>query len=146
MRRAPRIALALLIGIAGAAVAAELALRAGAGVVSLLGLNERARVAADGRPVVLFAGDSNVYGLHVRDTETLAAQAEAVARECDPPGFTAFNRGRSGAPSWIAREEVESALERLKPEAVVVRVGVNDSVTIPPEAESWMDGLRLAKL
>ncbi|HKE02272.1 MAG TPA: hypothetical protein VKE69_14740, partial [Planctomycetota bacterium] len=102
--------------------------------------------ASDGRAVVLFLGDSNMYGLHVAPESTLPAQAEALSRASAAPGFRAVNRGRVGQPSWFTLDEARDAIAKHRPAAVVVRVGVNNRVLATPEGAGWYESLRVVRL
>ena len=135
-----------LLILAGSTLLAIVALELGLRIAAALQTDTRPAPAADGRPVVVFVGDSNVWGLNVTPAEALPAQCESLSRECAPPGFQAVNRGRRGTPSWYALDEARSALARFRPVAIVVRVGVNNRVLVAPDDASWLDRLRIARL
>jgi hypothetical protein len=119
------------------------------------------------RPLVAFVGDSNVYGVYVKDEETLPKAVEALtslgftaSTAPDAPasreiasraaastrGVRTVNLGVPGAASWFAVEQCERAL-RMGPAAVFCRVGFNNLAQNPPEdAIPVFDDLRLVKL
>ncbi|HKE01132.1 MAG TPA: hypothetical protein VKE69_08990, partial [Planctomycetota bacterium] len=138
-----------LLSRAAIAVAASFvavaALEIGLRVAAALAPGARPEPSPDGRPVVLFLGDSNMWGLNVQPDETLPARAEELSRTCCPPGFHAVNRGRIGAPSWVALEEAKAAIPKYKPVAVVVRIGLNNRFLYSPE-EAWYDRFRVVRL
>lgn len=79
----------------------------------------------DGRPVVAFIGDSNIYGIFVEPGETLPKLVEQLSRRHGARGITSVNLGLPGTPSWVAVEQMKRALA-FRPRAVVATVGAND--------------------
>jgi hypothetical protein len=120
----------------------EALLWAGARIVDKYQIGRRAISATDSLPTVLFIGDSNIYGLHVKPSETIARQAEQLAGA----SFRSVNLGVPGTPSWIALERAREFIPRYRPIAVVVRVGINNRVLIEPPKVQWYDNLRLVRL
>lgn len=84
---------------------------------------------ADGRPVVVFCGDSNMYGLYLENPEGAAMpkQVEALSNG----EIHSINLGMPAAPSWVVLDQVKRGLT-LKPAAVVARTGINNTWQIPP--------------
>ncbi|HKE01133.1 MAG TPA: hypothetical protein VKE69_08995 [Planctomycetota bacterium] len=141
-RRALRAAVVLLASTALALAALEVGLR----IAAALAPGARPEPSPDGRPVVLFVGDSHTYGMNVEAGDSMPAQAEAVSRACAPPGFGAVNRGRIASPSWVALDEARESIARYRPVAVVARVGINNRLIGPPEEAGWLDGLRIVRV
>lgn len=111
--------------------AVELALRV-YGALARAEVNRRLLAGADdGRPVIAFVGDSNVYGLYLeRDEDTLPKQVEALAAKAGTP-LRCVNFGIPAAASWAVVEQARRALE-LRPAAIVARCGINDTWQRPP--------------
>ena len=135
-------AASVLLGLLAAALLLETLLRAGAWIVDTYQLGRRRIAVTDARPTVLFIGDSNIYGLHVKPEETLAQQAELLAGK----SFRSINLGVPGTPSWIALERAHRFIPQYRPIAVVVRVGINNRVLVEPPRSLWYDTLRLVRL
>jgi hypothetical protein len=139
--RWPRRLLASALGLAAGLGAAEVGLRI-AGAVELARFRARVLESADGRPVVAFVGDSNVYGLYIDDEkETLPKQVERrTGRQVQCVNFAV-----PAAPTWAAVEQCRRAL-LLKPAAVVARAGINNAWQVPPgEGLGLLEGSRLVK-
>ncbi|HKE02273.1 MAG TPA: SGNH/GDSL hydrolase family protein, partial [Planctomycetota bacterium] len=142
MRRAVRGVLVAGGSLVVALAALELALR----VAAAFAPGTRPAPAPDGRPVVLFLGDSNMYGLNVGPEETLPAQAETLSRAGGARGFASVNRGRIGHASWLALDEARDAIPKHRPAAVVVRVGINNRHLVTPDDAGWYERLRVVRL
>ncbi len=137
---------AAVLGLLLALVVAEMALRVYS-AVQVSSASSRGRTGDhDGRPIVAFAGDSNVYGLYVAPEETLSEEVQRLSRREGAVGIHAVNRALPGAPSWVVLEQVREVLA-LRPAAVVVRCGINNLTSIPPgEGLGPLEHLRLVKL
>jgi hypothetical protein len=146
MRRPIALAGTVLLGVLLGALLVEASLRIAAAVADLAGATARPAATADGRPVVLFVGDSHVFGLYVENNETLPARAAEVSARVSPPGFLSVNRGRPGATTWVALEEVVESIPIHRPVAVVVLVGINNRSSVVPESAGWYESLRLVRL
>lgn len=124
-------------------------LEAGLQVAALLqarASRERLRAAAaDGRPLVAFVGDSNIYGLYVDADQTIARNVERLSKAGGGRGVATVNLGYPGSPSWTVLEQARRALE-LKPVALVARAGINNYSSIPPDEGSGIfENLRIVK-
>jgi lysophospholipase L1-like esterase len=100
---------------------------------------------------ILFVGDSNTYGLYL-DDRTLAFPDRLAAiwnEDSDLPPVEAINLGYPGTNSWRIRRELPRMLEELRPEIVVVMVGVNDAWTLRLPVEEppgfWRRAIELVK-
>lgn len=103
---------------------------------------------ADGvrRPTVAFVGDSNIYGLYIEnDADTLPKAVEKLSRSKDSVGVFCTNSGLPASPSWAVVEQCREAL-RLSPAAVVIRCGINNTWTLPPEGGlGWLEHSKLVR-
>lgn len=110
----------------------------------------------DGRPIVAFCGDSNMFGLYLEDYEhtTLPKQIESLSKNATVagagnakiPGIRSVNFGVPASPTWAVLEQVKRALE-LKPIAVVARCGINNTWQFPPgEGAGFLENLKLVKI
>ncbi|MBL8692472.1 MAG: hypothetical protein JNJ88_00085 [Planctomycetes bacterium] len=103
---------------------------------------------ADGvrRPTVAFIGDSNIYGLYIEnDADTLPKVVERLSRSRDSIGVFCTNSGLPASPSWAVVEQCREAL-RLNPAAVVIRCGINNTWTLPPEGGlGWLEHSKLVR-
>ncbi|MBI3820765.1 MAG: SGNH/GDSL hydrolase family protein [Planctomycetes bacterium] len=118
-----------------------------AGAVAHYNINKRLRGAGDdGRKIVAFVGDSNIYGAYVKENETLPCQIEVCSGPEGRRGLKCLNFGVPGSPSWIVLDQLKRALE-LKPAAIVVRTGINNTWLLPPESRfAWLDNIKLYRL
>lgn len=82
-----------------------------------------------GRPRILVLGNSCVYGIGVRDTETFSAVLEERLRASGETEAVVLNAGVPGYNSEQVALYLESALDAFHPTHVVVYVGWNDLVT-----------------
>src|SRR5262245_12029188 len=141
-RRALAVALGIVLGLA----LVEATLQIGA----LLKRDSRAPIARkvvnDAAPHVLFLGDSQTFGLWVRSDQTMPFRAEEIAREHCPPGIHSYNYGRAASTSWNAVAEARAAIPALKPDAVVFRSGMANTVVVRPENANFLARLRLVRL
>jgi hypothetical protein len=102
--------------------------------------------AGDGRPVVAFVGDSNMYGLYVEPHETLAKRVEALSRAGGARGVATVNLAMPGAPSWTVLEQVRRAAS-LGVVAIVARCGINNFSSVPPGGGFGIfENLRVVKM
>ena len=113
--------LALVLGaLFFCAVLLEGGLRVAAGFARL-----RSREAARGARTVVCLGDSNPYGVYVKEEETYPARLRGRLRASNADADV-VNLGVPGRNSREVREEVAADLARYAPAAVVILVGVND--------------------
>jgi lysophospholipase L1-like esterase len=68
---------------------------------------------------LLTLGDSSVYGVMLRDTDTIAAQLEKQLRLVDPE-IEVLNGGCPGYSSWQAAQALEFRFAQYSPDLVVV--------------------------
>ncbi|MBI3819063.1 MAG: SGNH/GDSL hydrolase family protein [Planctomycetes bacterium] len=108
----------------------ELAFR-GAGLLAAGRLSADYRV-ADARPIVVFCGDSNIFGVYVEPAETLPAAVERLSQKRGGAGVRCLNFGVPGSASWNTLDQVRHAL-MLHPAAVVVTCGINNYSTMPTD-------------
>ena len=101
---------------------------------------------------ILFVGDSNTYGLYLDDRTQAFPDRMAAIWNADAglPRVESINLGYPGTNSWRIRRELPHMLEELRPEIVVVMVGVNDQWTIRLPMEDppgiWQRALEIVKL
>lgn len=102
--------------------------------------------AGEGRPIVAFVGDSNIYGLYLEPNDTMPKWIERASRQNGKTGIATVNLGYPSQPTWDVLEQAKRALE-YRPAALVVRAGINNFVSIPPEGGGGIAGrLRIVKL
>ncbi|MFN0206813.1 MAG: hypothetical protein ACKVS6_10950 [Planctomycetota bacterium] len=98
------------------------------------------------RPIVIFCGDSNIYGVYVEPHETLPRAVERITQKNGTPAVRCFNFGAPGSASWNVLEQVKSALY-LKPAAVFVRCGINNLSLKPPDGTlGFLEQFNIVKL
>jgi lysophospholipase L1-like esterase len=107
--------------------------------VNLLGF--RGPAPAPGPPLVLCLGDSTTFGMYVQEDETYPALLPAAlrARGVEAQALNA------GCPRWTItdeREQLQAALPRLRPRAVVLLFCGNDlnELGLAPARERALDG------
>jgi hypothetical protein len=123
-RLAARILLALLVGL----LSGELFLQAAALVVrSVSARAGNARASGQGETTILCVGDSHTYGLPLPAAESYPAQLEARLGERHPErAFRVVNLGIPGMNSGYLLNRLERQMLQLRPQLVVVWVGVNN--------------------
>ena len=122
----PRFARRLLVAFTAFLVALallEVGLRV-VGAIQLAAANRKLAGEDDGRPIVAFIGDSNIYGLYVAnpETDTLPKQVEALSCSGGARGVRCVNLAIPAATTWNVVDQCSKALE-LHPVAVVARAG-----------------------
>ena len=138
--------LAIILGTVAALAIAEAGLRIAAALVSSTRARAVRRVTNDSAPHVVFVGDSHTFGLGVGPVSALPGVVESVAATDAPPGLHSYNYGRSGATSWTILSDARDAITNIHPDALVVRIGVNNSWATDPEGASVFEGLRIVRL
>ncbi|MFN0205661.1 MAG: SGNH/GDSL hydrolase family protein [Planctomycetota bacterium] len=96
--------------------------------------------------IVVFSGDSHTYGLWVEPAECLPSAVESLTNQIAPPGIVSINLGRSSSTSWKAVDEATRAMEQYHPAALVLRIGINNSIFVRDEEARWYDALRIVRL
>ena len=100
---------------------------------------------------ILFVGDSNTYGLYLEDRRLAFPDRLATIWNANSglPPIEAINLGYPGTNSWRIRRELPRMLDELRPEMVVVMVGVNDAWTLRLPMEEppgiWRRAIELVK-
>lgn len=128
--RAVAVAVGLVLTVAGL----ELALQLGALAVRATSNAGVARAGGwlTGRRTVLCLGDSNTYGLYVERREAWPAQLAALwTASGGKPEIDVLNLGVPGNSSSSVLRHLNDALEQLRPDVVIVLIGVNDFWTVP---------------
>ncbi|MBI3820616.1 MAG: SGNH/GDSL hydrolase family protein [Planctomycetes bacterium] len=98
------------------------------------------------RPIVVFCGDSHIYGAYFEKEATIAAAVERRSKRDGSNGIRCINLGIPGAASWDVLEQARLAL-LVKPRAIVVRCGINNIAILPDdEGLGWLEKLRITKL
>jgi len=98
------------------------------------------------RPLVLFVGDSNIYGVYVKREETLPMQVEELSRRQGERGIRVRNLAIPGSASWHVLRQIERGLTE-KPAAVVMTCGINNLSQSPPgQGLGLLEELRVMKL
>ncbi|MBI3820011.1 MAG: hypothetical protein HY286_15045 [Planctomycetes bacterium] len=139
-----RLALVLL-GVFIAIVAVELALQT-ASWFHVRALRQRVAVSGAGKPLVAFVGDSNIYGLYVKDNETIDCALQTLAAKGGARGIATINKGYPGSASWAVLEQAKEALA-LHPVAIVARTGINNLWSLPTDTSFGpLANLRIVKL
>jgi lysophospholipase L1-like esterase len=108
-------------------------------VAALVLSEERVRawgVGEAGSRRVLTIGDSNTYGLYVDDGESYPSQLETLwnARAPSEP-LSVANAGFPGNNSSQAARDLPRLLDSVRPEVLIVMLGVNDFWTLPAEED-----------
>lgn len=93
---------------------------------------------------VLTLGDSSVYGVMVRDADTIAGQLEQALQAMDP-GIEVLNGGCPGYSSWQAAQALEHRFAAYEPDLVIVGTLWSDTQGAD-EPDSTRHGGRLAPL
>lgn len=86
---------------------------------------------------ILTIGDSNTYGLYVDEGESYPDQLEALwnARFPDEP-LSVANAGYPGNNSSHALRDLSVLLDEVRPDLLIVMIGVNDFWTLPAEDDA----------
>lgn len=141
-----RRAFLILAGIVVALAALELILQIAAWYNLRSTRGRQVLESANGRPIIAFVGDSNVYGLYVGPNETVAKCLERLSLAADGRGCATVNLAVAGAPTWNVLEQAKKAAE-YAPAAIVVRAGINNFTLVPPgEGAGFLEKLRIVKL
>jgi len=119
--------LALAVGLLSSLVLAELVLQLAAAVASPLAQRE-AQASPDGEAVtILSVGDSHTYGLPLPREDAYPAQLEAALTARHPnTNLRVINLGTPGLNSTFVANRLERQMFQLRPELVIVWVGVNN--------------------
>lgn len=81
---------------------------------------------------VLFLGDSHTFGLYLPEAESYPRQLERLwATDGAQPLTDFINLGYPGTNSSRIRKSLPDILETMKPDVIVVLVGINDFWTAP---------------
>jgi lysophospholipase L1-like esterase len=81
-----------------------------------------------GRFRILFMGDSCVYGFGLREEDSIPRQVERLlAARGLGEGLDVINLAVPGYTSFQGRRQAENLFDRMKPDAVVIGFGFNDS-------------------
>jgi lysophospholipase L1-like esterase len=99
-----------------------------------------------GRRRVLCLGDSNTYGLYMRDrSDAYPAQLEKLWNESGmQPQIEVLNAGYPGTNSSRLRKNFRPMLETVRPDVVLVMIGANDYWTVRvavDDSRSWLTAL-----
>lgn len=144
MSKIPARIISIIGGFLFAIFAIEAGLRA-AGSFAASRLADEVRDADPSRPIVIFCGDSNIYGVYVNAEETLPKVVERLSRRGGAKGVRCMNIGVPGSGSWTTLDQVRSAAS-LHPAAIVVTCGVNNYSTLPPdEGLGLIESLNIVK-
>ncbi|MBI3819062.1 MAG: SGNH/GDSL hydrolase family protein [Planctomycetes bacterium] len=144
MSKVPSRILAVVLGVFVGIVVDELALRA-AGMFAANRLGDDIRNLDPTRPMAVFCGDSNVFGVYVNKEETLPKVVERLSQKDGAKGVRTLNFGVPGSATWNTLDQVRRALI-LKPAVVFVRCGLNNySINPPDEGLGVLENLNIIK-
>ncbi|MBL8692473.1 MAG: SGNH/GDSL hydrolase family protein [Planctomycetes bacterium] len=106
----------------------------------------RETASGEDRPLVLFVGDSNIYGVYVRREETLPMLVEDLSRRQGERGVRVRNLAIPGSASWHVLRQIDRGLAE-KPAAIVMTCGINNFSQSPPgQGLGILEELRVMKL
>lgn len=97
-----------------------------------IGRGSVARSDHAGRVLLLAVGDSNTYGLYLREDEAYPRVLEELwaQRKSEPP-LAVVNLGYPGMNSTLLADQFEQLLAELAPRVVTCMIGINDFWTVP---------------
>ena len=117
----------VMVGLAGTLVAAELTLQVVAVVAGQLMVRDAGEVTAEGEITILSVGDSHTFGLPLPREDSYPAQLEvALATRHPELNFGVVNLGIPGLNSAFVANRLERQMFQLRPQLVIVWVGVNN--------------------
>jgi hypothetical protein len=120
-RYVPRVALALVVSLLSLELGLQLLALVGPSLFSRASGRERGDAA-----LVIAVGDSHTYGAVDRE-DAFPAQLEARLRERHPDRWTSVvNLGLPGLNSVTVANRLEGQVRRMRPDLIVVWVGIND--------------------
>ncbi len=100
-----------------------------------LGRDPAPVLAGQGKTVLLAVGDSNTYGLYLREEEAYPAVLSRLWRDQgERPPLAVVNLGYPGMNSTLLASQFGRVLQELRPRVVTLMLGVNDFWTIPMPA------------
>lgn len=89
---------------------------------------------------VVFLGDSHTYGLYLSEQESFPAQLEQLWNAAgSAPQMEAVNLGYPGTNSSRILKSLPAVIDKLKPDVIVVLVGINDFWTAPVSVNDEQD-------
>jgi len=104
----------------------EFVLQLGTWVMTSVGLHKNNNQFVTNNVRVLAVGDSNTYGMYLPANESYPAQLEALWNQQNKPKLEILNLGYPGSPSNKLVSMLPALLEKLQPDILLVKVGVND--------------------
>lgn len=108
-------------------MAGELFLQAASFVASRVGARGDASAASAGDVTILCVGDSHTYGLPLPPQDSYPAQLESRLAERHPDrSFQVVNLGIPGMNSAYLANRLERQMDQLRPQLVLVWVGINN--------------------
>ncbi len=100
-----------------------------------LGRDPTPVLAGQGKTVLVTVGDSNTYGLYLREEEAYPAVLSRLWRDHGGrPPLAVVNLGYPGMNSTLLASQFGRVLQELRPRVVTLMLGVNDFWTIPMPA------------
>ena len=140
-----RLATRLLLAVATLLACLELGLQ----LLSLVGprvlAGERAGRAEGAGPSVLAVGDSHTYGAALPREDSYPAQLEARLVERNPTtGIRVINLGVPGFSTRMVANRLEGQLAQIRPDVVIVWVGLNNVWNVLEEPDGYADDLAMS--
>lgn len=148
-KRALRALLALVVGLGVCELGLQLLARQVQAADGSRGLSVdlSSWAGSPGETEILCVGDSNTYGVYLDAEDAYPAQLQRLVGE----HARVLNLGVPGLNSAQALVRTRNALEQVRPEALVVQVGLNNMWSWVPQDEAegarpWYEELRLVRL